>query len=95
MTFLPPTNFFFILADILQILVYLIIIEVLVSWAVTFGKVSSRAIWVITLRRITDPVLGPFRKVLPSRGLGGLDISPILAIVLINILMGLLTKLGS
>ena len=93
--FLPPQNIFFIIADLLQILVYLIIAEVLVSWAVMFGSVSSRAAWVISLRKLTSPIMEPFRKVLPSKGLGGLDISPILAIILINILMNLLTRLGS
>lgn len=94
MYFLPPINLFFIIADLLQILVVLIILEVLVSWAIMFGSVSSRKPWVLGLRRITDPILAPFRKVLPANVLGGLDISPILAIVVINLIQGVLTKLG-
>lgn len=94
MYFLPPVNLFYILADLLQVLVVLIIVEVLVSWAIMFGSVSSRKPWVVALRSITDPVLAPFRKVLPPGILGGLDISPILAIVVINIIQGVLSKLG-
>ncbi len=94
MYFLPPTNLFFILADLLQVLVVLIIAEVLLSWAVMFGWVSPRKPGVVTLRNITDPILSPFRKVLPPNVLGGMDISPILAIVLINIFQGVLTNLG-
>jgi YggT family protein len=92
--FIPPTNVFFLLADLLQLLVILIIVEVLVSWAIMFGSVSARKPWVIALRKVTDPIMEPFRKIIPPNVMGGLDISPILAIILINILMNLLWKLG-
>ena len=38
--------------------------------------------------RITEPVLGPIRRALPS--FGGLDISPIVAILLLSILTRLI-----
>ena len=95
MYFLPLNNLFYILADLLQVLVFLIIAEVIVSWAIMFGSVSARKPWVITLRKVTDPVLEPFRRIIPPKVMGGLDISPVLAIILIQVLMGFLTKLGS
>jgi len=36
------------------------------------------------LHQITEPVMAPFRKVLPA--MGGLDFSPILLFILINVL---------
>jgi YggT family protein len=40
------------------------------------------------LYRITEPVLGPVRRVLPP--MGGLDLSPLVVIIGIQILTGLL-----
>ena len=40
---------------------------------------------------LSEPVLAPFRRVIPN--LGGLDISPIVAFILLNILEGLLFRL--
>jgi YggT family protein len=44
------------------------------------------------LRRITDPVLGPVRRMMPSVGVGGmrLDLSPMIVIFALIILRGLL-----
>ena len=93
--FLPPTNVFFIIADLLQVLVLLVIAEVIVSWMVMFGTISSYQPWVRTLRKVTGPVLEPFRRIIPPHKLRGLDISPILAILIIQIVQGILTRLGS
>ena len=43
------------------------------------------------LYRITDPVLEPIRRRLPSVGM--LDISPLIAMILVNILEGILIML--
>jgi len=92
--FLPPTNLFWILADLLQILVILILAEVVVSWLVMFGSVSPYRPWVRNLRKATDPFLAPLRQLAPPGKMGGIDISPIIAIILISILQGILTRLG-
>jgi YggT family protein len=36
------------------------------------------------LHQITEPVMAPFRKILPA--MGGLDFSPILVFILINVI---------
>ena|SRR2546423_8816714 len=92
--FLPPTNLFWILADLLQMLVILILAEVVVSWLIMMGSVTPYRPWVRTLRKITDPFLAPFRQLVPPQKLGGIDISPIIAIILINIVQNVLFKLG-
>jgi YggT family protein len=94
--FAPPTNVFWILADVLQVLVILIFVEVLVSWAYMFGVrgASPYSPWVRNLRKVTDPILNPFRRLVPPYKLRGLDISPFLAILVIQIVEGFLFKLG-
>jgi YggT family protein len=94
--FAPLTNIYWILADVLQVLVILIFVEVIVSWAYMFGVrgASPYSPWVRNLRKITDPVLNPFRQLVPPHKLRGLDISPFLAILVIQIVEGFLYKAG-
>ena len=93
--FLPPTNIFWILADLFQLVFLLIIAEVIVSWGIMFGSISPYKPWVRTLRKLTDPILEPFRRLAPPYKLKGIDISPLIAIILIQILQGILTRMGS
>jgi YggT family protein len=94
-TFLPPNNLFWILADVLQVLVLLVLVEVVVSWLIYMGSLSSYKPWVRTLRQLTSPILNPFRKILSPYRTGGLDLSPILAILLIEVIQNVLLRLGS
>lgn len=77
-----------LLVDLLSIYGSLIIVEVLVSWAIMLriGRISSYSPWVRTLRKIVEPVLGPIRRMVPPERVGGLDISPILALALIQVI---------
>jgi YggT family protein len=59
-----------------------------------FGSISPYRPWVRTLRRVTSPMLEPFRRLAPPHKLRGLDVSPLLAILAIQILQGLLTQIG-
>src|SRR5579862_3796640 len=91
---LPLTNIFFIAFDLLQVLSLLILIEVILSWAMMLGArgISPYHPWVRTLRRITNPILEPFRRLVPPYKLGGFDISPLLAIIVINLVQDLLLR---
>ena len=55
------------------------------SWLVAFGVVNTRNRFVYLvgdfLHRITEPVLAPIRRFLPN--LGGIDISPLVVILLV------------
>jgi len=42
------------------------------------------------LYKITEPVLKPFRRIIPP--MGGLDLSPIAVFILLQVLIGLLRK---
>ena len=95
MYLLPPHNIFWILADILQVLVLLVLVEVAVSWLIYMGSLSSYRPWVRSLRRITNPILNPFRAVLSPYKTGGLDLSPIIAIILIEVIQNILVRMGA
>lgn len=74
--------------------VLLIIIRAVLSF---FPNIDRHHPLVQTLDKIVDPVLRPFQRVLPP--MGGLDFSPILAILTLQIVgrlvAGLLSQMGS
>jgi YggT family protein len=69
----------------LDIYWWLLIASAIFSWLYAFNVVNSRNQFVGTignfLFRITEPVLAPVRRFLPD--LGGIDISPIIVLLLI------------
>jgi YggT family protein len=70
---------------LLQLYVYIIIAAAVLSWLIAFNVVNTRSPVVAGigefLYRITEPVLRPIRNMLPN--LGGIDISPIIVILII------------
>ena len=70
----------------LKIFFFALIISVILSW-VAPGSYNPGAQLV---NQICEPVLAPFRKLLPN--LGGLDISPIFAFIAINLIDMLVVK---
>ncbi len=69
----------------LQLYTYLIIASAILSWLVAFNVVNTRnevvrSIWNF-LDAVTEPALRPIRRILPN--LGGIDISPVILILLI------------
>jgi len=80
--------------DILDIYSAIIIASAIMSWLVAFGVINVRnqVIRVIVdfLYRITEPVLRPIRRLLPN--LGGIDISPVVALLLIIVIQHLIAN---
>ncbi len=66
----------------------MIILRALISWV----SPDPRNPIVQILHRLTEPVLEPLRKLVPPGALGGIDISPLLAIVLIQVVKYLLVS---
>jgi YggT family protein len=64
---------------ILNIYIWIIFAHVILSWIRTPSLYQIRLI----LFKLTEPVLSPIRKFVPPYKFGGLDISPIIAFVLI------------
>ena len=69
----------------LQLYIWLLIAQAVLSWLIAFNVVNTRNQFVAMvwdfLYRITEPALGPIRRLLPN--LGGIDISPVILILLI------------
>ena len=57
----------------------LLILEVILSWVNPHAPIAP------TVRALTDPLLKPFRRILPS--ISGIDLSPILAFLALRILV--------
>jgi YggT family protein len=77
---------FFIAGALLTMLWWAIIISAVLSWLVAFDIINLRnhAVYQIShfLDRVTGPVLRPFQRIIPP--LGGVDISPIIVLLLIT-----------
>jgi YggT family protein len=73
---------------VLNLYVWLLIAAAILSWLIAFNVVNTRNQFVSSvaefLYRITEPLLRPIRNVLPD--LGGLDISPIVLILIIMLI---------
>lgn len=76
------------LASFITIYMYLTIIRVLLTW---FPNIDFYKQPFSTLSQLTDPYLNLFRSIIPP--LGGIDISPMLAIFLLQIASGLVSGL--
>lgn len=73
------------LANFLQIYLILIFVRILLTWFPTVEWMNQIQSF---LSPITDPYLNIFRSFIPP--IGGLDLSPILAIIVLQVVAGLL-----
>jgi len=78
---------------LLSVLTWLIIGQVILSWLLAFNVLNTSSHGVRTfamaLDRITAPLYRPIRRILPD--FGGLDFSPLVVLILIQVLQKLLT----
>ena len=80
----------------IQLYIYVLIAAAVLSWLIAFNVVNTRNNFVAmitdTLYRLTEPVLRPIRNILPD--LGGIDISPVILILLLMFLQNLVMRLS-
>lgn len=76
------------LVTFLTIYTYVLIVRILLTW---FPNIDWLSQPFAALSQLTDPYLNLFRSIIPP--LGGIDISPILAIFLLQIASSLLSGL--
>jgi YggT family protein len=78
---------FDILRLLLNILWWIILIQVVISWLYVFNVLNRSSDGVRrfaeALNRITEPLYRPIRKILPD--FGGIDFSPLIVLVLISV----------
>ncbi len=83
-----------ILNEILNLYKWAVILAAVFSMLVSFGVLDTRnrLVWTIGdfLYRVTEPALRPIRNMLPN--FGGVDLSPLVLILLIWVLQAVLTK---
>ena len=83
-----PAMILGVIRDTLSIYSFLLIIRVLLSW---FPNLDWSNPILVNLSAITDPYLNIFRGIIPPIA-GTLDISPILAFLLLNFVQSLLIR---
>ena len=80
------------LSFILNIVWWVFLIMVIMSWLISFNIINTRnqfvsSVWRV-LNQLTDPILRPIRRIIPS--MGGLDLSPLIVFILIFFLQNLI-----
>lgn len=80
----------------LWVYVMIVVITAILSWLIAFDIANPRhpligRLWDI-LVRLTEPALAPIRRVMPN--LGGIDLSPVVLIFLLQILQWLIGSLA-
>lgn len=79
----------------LNVYVWMVIASAILSWLVHFGVINTRNQFVAMvgefLWRVTEPALRPIRRYMPN--LGGIDISPIILILIIYFVQMVLQRL--
>ena len=77
-----------ILQVLLQLAALVVIVQAVLSWLISFNVISThndtvRSIW-LALKRLTDPLYNPIRRILPD--FGTIDFSPLVVLLIITLL---------
>jgi YggT family protein len=77
---------------ILQIVWWVFLLMIIMSWLISFNVINTRnqfvaGLWRV-LNQITEPILRPIRRVVPP--VGGLDLSPLIVFIIIFFLQSLI-----
>lgn len=84
-----------LVSTVIDLFIWLLIAAVVLTWLVAFNVVNTRNRFVYLLgdflNRITEPALRPIRRLLPN--FGGVDISPMVLILLLLFLQQVLSRL--
>ena len=88
-------SLFLLIDSVINIYIWLIIINVILSWLVSFNILNTQSRFVFAIlnatHQLTDPVLNKIRKFIPN--LGSIDISPVVLILLLIFIRNLLFEL--
>jgi YggT family protein len=73
---------------LLRVLEYTILADVLLSWIVPDKEQFPRSI----TSQIADPLCAPFRKLIGPERTGGLDLSPVATLILLQVMRSMITR---
>ncbi len=83
-----------LLQMVLTLYSWMVIASAILSWLIAFRVVNphNQAVYIVGdfLYRVTEPALRPIRRLLPH--LGGIDISPLVLLLLLFFLQNLLAE---
>ena len=84
-----------LIVTIIDLYFWIVVLAAVLSWLIAFNVINPRhpiagRIWDI-LVRLTEPALAPIRRFLPN--LGGIDISPVILLLLLGFLRRLVVEL--
>lgn len=89
-----PVEVVMVLNAAITVLIVLIFIEVIIANFMAFGRgLSPYHPAVRTLRKIVNPILDPFRRMLPPSRTGGWDFSPMLVMILLYLVRNMLSRM--
>ena len=88
-------SLFLLIDSVINIYIWLIIINAILSWLVAFNVLNTQNRFVFAVlnatHQLTDPVLNKIRKFIPN--LGSIDISPVILILLLIFIRNLFFEL--
>ena len=88
-------SLFLLIDSVINIYIWLIIINAILSWLVAFNVLNTQNRFVFAVlnatHQLTDPVLNKIRKFIPN--LGSIDISPVILILLLFFIRNLFFEL--
>ncbi|MCB1479634.1 MAG: YggT family protein [Tepidamorphaceae bacterium] len=80
----------------IQLYIWLLIASAILSWLIAFNVVNTGNQFVAAIAdflwRITEPALRPIRNFMPN--LGGIDISPVILILILIFIQGVIARLA-
>ena len=83
-----------LILQVINIYVWLIILQVVLSWLIAFNVIntSNRFVYMVGdfLYKVTEPVMRPIRRILPN--MGGIDLSPLVLLLLLFFAQRLLVE---
>ena len=86
------TSIIILISQLIEIFIWFLIAQAILSWLVAFNIVNTQnnivSLIGTFLYKVTEPLLKPIRKFLPD--FGGIDISPIILIILLIFFRNLL-----
>jgi len=85
-----------LIANLLDLYGYFVIAYVVMSWVAMGSGSGAVADIYRVLASICEPYVGLFRRIVPpiSMGSGGLDLSPLIALVVLQIVASFLRRVG-
>lgn len=90
-------SLFLLIDSVINIYIWLIIINAILSWLVAFNVLNTQNRFVFAVlnatHQLTDPVLNKIRKFIPN--LGSIDISPVVLILFLLFIRNLIFEIFS